>query len=267
MFENYEIVEVDDSNKHTYCMCLEEWSDEIREAGDNKACWYEKMKDKGLGVKLVKDRDGTISGMIQYVPAGYAPLTGDGYYFIYCVWVHGHKQGIGDRRGSGMGTMLLEAAEQDMRSKGAKGAAAWGLSLPIWMKASWYKKHGYRTVQKDGIRHLLWKSFSEGSGPPQWLELKKRPEPLTESGKLRVTSVVNGICPVTNLAYERAKAVSAEFADSVEFNEIWTDDPSIMNEWGVSDLLIIGSRVIALGPPLPKEKIRKAVKKQLRKDL
>ena len=117
---------MDDSNKADYCMCFEDWSDEIKEAGSHKACWYEKMKDKGLGVKIVKDVDAKLCGHIQYIPAAYAPLTGNDFYFIYCIWIHGHKKGLGDRRGAGMGTALLEAAEADIRARGASGAAAWG---------------------------------------------------------------------------------------------------------------------------------------------
>ncbi len=40
-----------------YFCCLEDWSDEMKEAGDNKQRWYERMKDNGV-----------ISGMIQYMP-------------------------------------------------------------------------------------------------------------------------------------------------------------------------------------------------------
>lgn len=40
----------------------------MKEAGDHKALWYEKMKDKGLRVKLAADGD-KVCGMIQYVPS------------------------------------------------------------------------------------------------------------------------------------------------------------------------------------------------------
>lgn len=50
-----EIIDLTEEHIQLYFECLEDWSDEIKEAGDHKACWYEKMKDKGLGVKLAKD--------------------------------------------------------------------------------------------------------------------------------------------------------------------------------------------------------------------
>lgn len=53
-------------------MCLEDWSDEMKEAGDHKELWYNKMKDKGLGVKIAVTEDDKVVGMIQYIPWGIA---------------------------------------------------------------------------------------------------------------------------------------------------------------------------------------------------
>ena len=64
-------------------------------------------------------------------------------------------------------TVLLAAAEDDARGLGAKGLAAWGLLPPIWMKARWFKKHGYRPVDRRGMRSLLWKPFTDDAVPPR----------------------------------------------------------------------------------------------------
>jgi len=85
-----------------------------------------------------------------------------------CIWVHGHKQGRGNFQGHGMGSALLDAAEADARALGAKGLAAWGLWLPFWMKASWFKRHGYRKADRQGIAVLLWKPFTGDAQPPRW---------------------------------------------------------------------------------------------------
>lgn len=262
--QTYEVIDVDETNKGEYCVCLEGWSDEIIEAGDRKCHWYEYMKDRGLGVKLIKDTEGVISGMIQYIPAEYAPLSGKDFYFIHCIWIHGHKKGIGDKRRVGMGTVLLEVAEEDMRERGASGIACWGVSMPIWMKASWYKKHGYEIIEKEGMRCLLWKPLKDDAVPPKWYKLSPIESP--ERGVV-VTSIVNGICPVTNLVNVRAKEVSQEFGDDVSFREIVTQDPEVMYRWGASDALLINSKEIPLGPPLSKKKIRKTIQKQLKKVL
>jgi len=127
---------------------------ETETAAPHRACWYAAYKQRGLRVKLAIDDDGQVGGMIQYLPIEHAPALGRDLYFVLCIWVHGHAQGRGNFQGHGMGTALLEAAEADVRALGAKGMAAWGLALPFWMRASWFKKHGYRKVDRNGIASL-----------------------------------------------------------------------------------------------------------------
>jgi hypothetical protein len=87
-----QIVDLKHEYKPLYFACLEDWSDEIRETGDHKARWYEKMKERGLGVKLALDSKGVVGGMIQYVPIEVSPgAEGKDLYFVLCIWVHGHK--------------------------------------------------------------------------------------------------------------------------------------------------------------------------------
>jgi len=105
-----EIVDLAPEHEAIYCQCLEEWSDEIREAGDHKREWYQSNRGRGLRVKLALDDAGTVGGMIQYLPVEHSPVDGSGLYFILCIWVHGYKQGRGDFQKKGMGTALLAAA-------------------------------------------------------------------------------------------------------------------------------------------------------------
>jgi GNAT superfamily N-acetyltransferase len=124
------IVPLSQDRESLYCACLEDWSDEIKEAGDRKARWLEKMRARGLRVHLALDDRGEVGGMIQCVPIEEAFVEGQGLYFIHCIWVHGHKQGRGNFQKKGMGAALLAAAEEDVRALGAKGMAAWGSPTP-----------------------------------------------------------------------------------------------------------------------------------------
>ncbi len=141
------IIDLEEKYNGLYFMCLEDWSDEMKEAGDHKELWYNKMKDKGLGVKIAVTEDDKVVGMIQYVPLEYSTAEGDNLYFINCIWVHGYKEGVGDFQKKGIGKRLIKAAEEDVKSKGAKGLVAWGLSIPVFMRASWFKKQGYSNVK------------------------------------------------------------------------------------------------------------------------
>ncbi|MFH1609023.1 MAG: GNAT family N-acetyltransferase [Candidatus Bipolaricaulota bacterium] len=257
------IVDLSPELEPLYLVCLEDWSPEIREVGDHKRRWYDKMKGRGLRVKIALDDTGTAGGMIQYLPIEHAFAEGKGLYFILCIWVHGHKQGRGNFQGRGMGTMLLQAAEEDARALGAKGMAAWGMSLPVFMRASWFKKHGYRKADRMGIQVLLWKPFAPGATPPRWIREKKRPQPMP--GVVSVVAFVNGWCQAMNLTAERARRAAAGFGDAVAFTEVNTSERSTFMEWGISDALFVDGKQVRTGPPPSEEKIRNLIARRVRK--
>ncbi|MBU2438662.1 MAG: hypothetical protein KKC69_05870, partial [Acidobacteria bacterium] len=157
-----------------------------------------------------------------------------------------------------MGKALLQAAEEDVRSRGAGG-----LSLPVWMKASWYRKRGYQKVDKQGMGVLLWKPFEDDVPAPRWIKPKKKPE--KEAGKVVVTAFINGWCPAQSINYERAKRAAAEFGDEVKFREINTFDRDVFLEWGIQDGLYLDEKNILRGPPLKFEKIKKKIAVKVKK--
>ncbi|MFC1957825.1 GNAT family N-acetyltransferase [Chloroflexota bacterium] len=259
------IIDLAEEHEKLYCVCLEDWSEEMKEAGDHKEAWYNKMKDKGLRVKLALDNNGEVGGMIQYVPIERSFAEGKDLYFINCIWVHGHKKGRGNFQKKGMGTALLQAAEDDARALGAKGITAWGIPLPFWMKASWFRKQGYTKVDKQGFLGavLLWKPFTDEAIPPKWIKQKKKPE--MTPGKVAVTAFLNGWCPAQNLVFERAKRAASEFGDKVVLREINTFDRETFLEWGLVDALFIDDKLVRAGPPPPYEKIKKMIARKARK--
>ena len=258
-----QIRDLNEEDEGLYFVCLEDWSEEIKDAGDHKERWYRRMKDRGLRVKLAVDDGGVTGGMVQYIPIEVSHVSGEGLYFINCIWVHAYKQGRGDFRKQGMGKALLKAAEDDARRLGAKGMAAWGISLPVWMRASWFKKQGYEKVDKDGMAVLLWKPFTQDAKPPRWYGQKKTPQAIP--GKVTVTAFINGWCPAQNMVHERAKRVAAELGDKVVFNSIDTSERSSFLEWGISDGLFIDDKIVRTGPPPSYEKLRKLIAKRVRR--
>jgi len=258
-----QVINLTENYKKLYCMCLEDWSDEIKEAGDHKELWLEKMKDKGLGVKLALDDKGDVGGMIQYVPIEQSFAEGKDLYFINCIWVHGYKKGRGNFQKKGMGKALLKAAEEDVKERGAKGLVAWGMAIPVFMKASWFKKQGYKKVDNIGIQQLLWKPFDSQAEPPKWVREKKRPGKIP--GKVNVTVFMNGWCPGQNLIYERVKRAAVEFGDKVVIQKIDTLDRKNFMDWGISDALYIDGKQKRNGPPPSYEKIRRNIAKRVKK--
>ncbi len=259
------IIDLANEYKPLYFVCLEDWSEEGREAGNHKEIWYSKMKNKGLRVKLALDDSGEVGGMIQYIPIEHSFAEGKALYFINCIWVHGHKQGRGNFQKRGLGKALLQAAENDVKAIGTKGMVAWGIPLPFWMKASWFKKQGYTKVDKQGFlgEVLLWKPFTHDVIPPKWIKQRKKPEMIP--GKVTVTAFLNGWCMAQNLVFERAKRAASEFGDKVVFREIDTFDRESFLEWGIVDALFIDDKKMRAGPPPSYEKIKNAIAKRVRK--
>jgi len=242
------IVDISPENEPLYYCCLEDWSEEMKEAGDHKQRWYECMKDKGVKVKFAMDENNVIGGMIQYLPIEHSMFEGENLYVVLCIWVHGYKEGRGDFRKKGMGKALLNAAEEDCRKLGSKGMVAWGLGIPVWMRASWFKRHGYKVIGKKGIMRLLWKPFNEDAAKPRFIQTKKKPGKGED--KVDISMFSNGWCPAMNITYERTLRASKEFEDRIELKEYDTINREVIYEWGITDGIYIDGKAIRTGPPL-----------------
>jgi predicted N-acetyltransferase YhbS len=257
------IVNLNSNHERQYFCCLEDWSPDIKESGDHKECWYAKMKDKGLRVKVAEDDNGTACGMIQYLPIEMSAVEGRDLYYVLCIWVHGHRKGIGNHQKKGLGKALLQAAEADVRQLGGKGLVTWGIILPFFMRAGWFKKQGYTVTDKAGMTRLLWKTFTADAEPPRFR--KEKPLPALVPGKVNVTVFYNGWCPAQNVVYERTKQAVIKFRDRIEFNVYHTIDPAILKYWGISDALFINGKQMRTGPPPSYKKIHRAIEGSVRK--
>lgn len=258
------VVDLTEDKKDLFCLCLEDWSEDAREAGPKRREWLDRSLACGLRAKLALDDDGVEGGMIQYGPIEHSMVDGSGLYFVYCIHVHGYTQGRGDFRKRGMGTALLNAAEDDARGLGAQGMAAWGVWPPFWMRASWFKKHGYRKVDRQGISVLLWKPFVTEARPPRWFPKVDR-LPDAVPGKVDVVAFSSGWCLAQNLTYERARRAAAELGGQVSFREIDTSAPDAVAKWGRTDEVILDGRDLQKGPPPSYERIRGAMERRVRR--
>jgi GNAT superfamily N-acetyltransferase len=257
------VIDLSPEHEEKYFCCLEGWSDEMKEAGDHKQRWYERMKDKGLRVKLAQDDQGVIGGMIQYMPIELSIFEGENLHAVLCIWVHGYKEGIGDHRKKGMGTALLKAAEEDCRVLGTNGLVVWGLSIPAFMRASWFRRKGYKVIDRKGIMRLLWKPFNGQAVPPRMIKPKKKPGKGKE--KVSITMFRNGWCPAMNLVYERVLRASKDFEDKIVIQQYDTLDREVLNEWGITDGVFVDGRELRMGPPPSYDKIRKKIERRARR--
>jgi hypothetical protein len=257
------IVDITPETENHYFCCLEEWSDDMKEAGSCKQKWYNQMKDKGLKVKFALDDNNVIGGMIQYIPIEHSIYEGKDLYVVLCLWVHGHKKGRGDYRKKGMGKALLKAAEEDVKQTGSNGLVTWGLSIPVFMQASWFKKHDYIVAEKSGIMRLLWKPFNENAFPPRFRKPVKKPGKGKD--KVNLTLLRNGWCQSMNITCERAKRAALDFPGKIELLEFDTTNNNVLNEWGISDAVYVDGKEIMTGPPISYKRIRRKIERRVKK--
>lgn len=260
------IVPLDEHSQPAYCHCLEEWSDEMKEAADIKCDWVAAVRDIGLGVRMARNEAGEYVGMIQYLPAELTAVDAPGHYHIHCCWVHAYRgKGVGDWRGRGIGKALLAAAEEDVRHRGADGITAWGLSIPVWMKASWYRKQGYLKAAADGMMTLMWKPFAEDAVRPAWRKPSPDLDSSLESGPVKILSLVGGICPSVNVTQERIRRLAAEYGDRIDYERVAVRSADDVARWGLTDGLYIDGRALGMGPPMSEKKLRGMLEKAIRK--
>ena len=131
------------------------------------------------------------------------------------------------------------------------------------MKASWFRKQGYKKADRMDIQVLLWKQFSPNAEKPAWFRPKKKP--LKIKGSVEITIFQNGWCPVQNMSSNRIKRAASEFGDIVKITEYNTSNRETFLEWGISDGIFVNGKEVRTGPPPSYEKIRKIVSDQIKK--
>ena len=109
---------------------------------------------------------------IEYAPleTAWVPITGDNYYYIYCLWVYGSD------KGKGYGKSLMEYCLSDAKKKGKSGACMLGAKKQkSWLSdQSFAMKFGFEVVDTtDNGYELLALSF-DGTTPKFTENAKKQ---------------------------------------------------------------------------------------------
>lgn len=109
---------------------------------------------------------------IEYAPleTAWVPITGDNYYYIYCLWVYGTD------KGKGYGKSLMEYCLSDAKKKGKSGVCMLGAKKQkSWLSdQSFAMKFGFEVVDTtDNGYELLALSF-DGTTPKFTENAKKQ---------------------------------------------------------------------------------------------
>ena len=228
-------------------------SDEIDACGRRRLEWLRSMHPKGLRTKVAL-LDGKHAGFLYAMPIEICPamLMGRDLLMFPCLWV---VKGANSR---GIGKALLAEAELEAHHQRKKGITTLGHYGDFWfMPATFFEKHGYSAVLRDGDRAVLWKVFDESAEPPSFLESKYEFIPV--AGKVVVDLFWFTFCQTVDVEAQRVREVAGEFGDLVVLNEYCADDRDILLRYQRPRGIFVNGREIGWGHEAPKDGIRKAI--------
>ncbi|MCC8145973.1 MAG: GNAT family N-acetyltransferase [Bacteroidales bacterium] len=155
------------ANEHVCCIIR---SKKAHPGIDSKRQWLsERLKEGHVFRKL----NAKATVFIEYAPleTAWVPITGDNYYYIYCLWV------AGSPKGKGYGRSLMEYCLADAKEKGKSGVCMLGAKKQkAWLSdQSFAKKFGFEVADTTGKGYELL-AFSFDGTTPKFTQNAKKEE-------------------------------------------------------------------------------------------
>lgn len=175
--------------------------------------------------------DAKATVFIEYAPleTAWVPITGENYYYLYCLWV------LGDCKGKGYGKALMEYCVADAKQSGRSGICMLGAKKQksFLSDQAFAKKWGFETVDatEDGYE-LLALSF-DGTAPQFAPSVKQR----GIEGK-ELTIYYDQQCPFVFQSIEMVRRYCQAHGIPVRLILVDTLEkakglPCVFNNWGV----------------------------------
>ena len=254
-----EIQTITEDNLDLICaICLDpsvdqETRDLMDKGMDDRLCWIKKMMPKGLEilVALEKPRQEEIHykwvgkmlhsdlavqgqvpmGLLEFIPIEYAlePVEGAECLFIDCMWV------LPPFWLKGIGKSLIESFIEKAKKYGGASVITYdgdrwfGTSIK-YMPSSFFKRFGFKEVDRDGSRVLL--SLDLGSSIKPKFIIPKFKSSINNKN-LNLDIFFNSQCPWSKYMINTIKkGVSKYF--NINLNIINTNERELVEELGVS---------------------------------
>jgi ribosomal protein S18 acetylase RimI-like enzyme len=127
---------------------------------DAKRQWLSDRLNEGHVFRKLNEK---ATVFIEYAPleTAWVPITGDNYYYVYCLWVSGSY------KGKGYGKELMEYCLADAKEKGKSGICMLGAKKQkAWLSdQSFAKKYGFEVVDTTGNGYDLLALSFDGAKP------------------------------------------------------------------------------------------------------
>ncbi len=165
---------------------------------------------------------------IEYAPAesAWAPVEGENFMYIYCLWV------AGSFKGNGYGNELLEYAIKDSRNKGKDGICTISSKKkkPFLSEKKFFEKYGFKVIDSIGDYELLFLSFNDKN--PKFNETAKKMEIDTKDFTIYYSPecpyTINCIKEIEESAKENKVCINIIKVDSLEKAK---NIPCVFNNW------------------------------------
>lgn len=166
---------------------------------------------------------------IEYEPieTAWAPVAGEGYEYIYCLWV------AGSFKGQGIAGELLEYAINDSKAKGMNGICTLTSKKkkPFIGEKKFFEHYGFRTVDSIGDYELSALQFNE----------RQTPKFSDSARKMRIDSPKFTVfyspeCPYTEYEVKELSEYAGENNVPISFVKIDSlekakNAPCVINNW------------------------------------
>lgn len=195
---------------------------------DAKRRWLSDRLSEGHVFRML---DAKAVVFIEYAPleTAWVPVTGDNYYYLYCLWVSG------DHKGKGYGKSLMEYCLADARESGKSGVCMLGAKKQkAWFSdQAFAKKFGFEAVDATGNGYELLALSFDGT-TPKFAQTAKKQE--IESKKLTIYYDMQ--CPYVR----QSVAMIQQYCETndVPVSLLHVDTlqkakglPCVFNNWGV----------------------------------
>jgi len=220
---------------------------------DDRINWIKKMKLKELEILVATEKPteeiiqykwvGKIQhsdlaiinnvpmGLLEYVPVEYAlePIIGKNSLFINCMWILPPFWKIG------VATALINEFINKAKKYGGGCVIAydgdkWFDTSIKYMPSSYFKQFGFKEVDKEGTRILLFLDLGSNS-PPKFIPSKS--ENVSKKNLLTLDLFYNSQCPWSWFMINSVKNNLKRYPN-INLNLINTDDRKIIEKYGIS---------------------------------
>jgi GNAT superfamily N-acetyltransferase len=226
MNEDYINLTTENLNKEHLCCIIR--SKKSHPGIDAKRQWLSDRLNEGHVFRKLNEK---ATVFIEYAPleTAWVPITGDNYYYLYCLWVSGSY------KGKGYGKELMEYCLADAKEKGKSGICMLGAERQkAWLTdQSFAKKFGFEVVDSTDNGYQLLALSLDGTTPKFTQNAKN-----SKIENKELTIYYDMQCPYVNQNIEIIKQYCELNKVPVSLIQVETlqqakELPCVFNNWGV----------------------------------